>query len=63
MASHALNPRHPRTLMPSTLPRLNMVMTPEMRQWLNDQRQPCESASHVVRRLILHAMEAQRQAP
>lgn len=46
--------------MPSTLPRLNLVMTAEMRQWLDDQRQPCESAAHVVRRLILQAMAAQR---
>lgn len=47
--------------MPSTLPRLNLVMTPEMRQWLEGQRQPCESASHVIRRLILQAMAADAQ--
>jgi hypothetical protein len=43
--------------MPSNLPRLNVVMAPAMRQWLEDQRQPCESAAHVVRRLITQAME------
>lgn len=42
--------------MPSNLPRLNVVMTPAMRQWLEDQRQPCESAAHVVRRLIAQGM-------
>lgn len=42
--------------MPSKLPRLNVVMMPEMRQWLEDQRQPCESAAHVVRRIIANAM-------
>jgi hypothetical protein len=60
MARHPHRPRHPRALMPSTLPRLNLVMTAEMRRWLDDQRQPCESASHVVRRLILHAMQAEQ---
>lgn len=44
--------------MPSQLPRLNVVMTPAMRQWLEDQRMPCESAAHVVRRLIAAAMDA-----
>lgn len=42
--------------MPSQLPRINVVMTQEMRQWLDDQRMPCESAAHVVRRLITQAM-------
>ena len=42
--------------MPSQLPRLNVVMTPAMRQWLEHQRMPCESAAHVVRRLIAAAM-------
>ena len=42
--------------MPSTLPRLNVVMSPAMRLWLDEQRRPCESASHVVRRLIDEAM-------
>jgi hypothetical protein len=44
--------------MPSQLPRLNLVMTPEMRQWIEAQRQPCESAAHVVRRLIVQAMQS-----
>jgi hypothetical protein len=44
--------------MASQLPRLNLVMTPEMRQWIEDQRQPCESAAHVVRRLITQAMRS-----
>lgn len=43
--------------MPSKHPRLNVVMTPEMRQWVQDQRLPLESASEVVRRLILEAMQ------
>jgi hypothetical protein len=42
--------------MPSKLPRLNVVMTPEMRQWLEEQRQPCESAAHVVRRIVAGSM-------
>jgi hypothetical protein len=42
--------------MPSDLPRLNVVMTPAMRQWLEEQRQPCESAAHVVRLIIAKAM-------
>ena len=42
--------------MPSQLPRLNVVMPPSMRQWLDDQRLPCESAAHVVRRIIANAM-------
>jgi hypothetical protein len=44
--------------MPSKLPRLNVVMTPAMRQWLEDQRQPCESAAHVVRRIVAGSMAA-----
>lgn len=44
--------------MPSQLPRLNVVMSPAMRDWLEAQRQPCESAAHVIRRLILDAMAA-----
>jgi hypothetical protein len=44
--------------MPSQLPRLNLVMTPDMRQWIEAQRQPCESAAHVVRRLIVQAMQS-----
>jgi len=44
--------------MPSKLPRLNVVMTPAMRQWLEGQRLPCESAAHVVRRILTQAMGA-----
>jgi hypothetical protein len=44
--------------MPSKLPRLNVVMTPEMRQWLEDRRGPCESAAHVVRRIVAQAMQS-----
>jgi hypothetical protein len=44
--------------MPSKLPRLNVVMPQAMRDWLDAQRRPCESASHVVRRLIDQAMKA-----
>jgi Arc/MetJ-type ribon-helix-helix transcriptional regulator len=44
--------------MPSKLPRLNVVMPQSMRDWLEAQRLPCESASHVVRRLINDAMSA-----
>lgn len=43
--------------MPSQLPRLNIVMTQSMRDWLEQQRRPCESAAHVVRRLIDEAMQ------
>lgn len=43
--------------MPSQLPRLNVVMPQVMRDWLNQQRRPCESASHVIRRLIDEAMQ------
>ena len=46
--------------MPSQLPRLNVVMPQSMRDWLNQQRRPCESAAHVVRRLIDDAMQASR---
>jgi hypothetical protein len=49
--------------MPSHLPRLNVVMTPEMRQWLDSQRMPCESAAHVVRRLITQAMHSTDPLP
>ena len=42
--------------MPSKLPRLNVVMTQEMRDWLEAQRRPCESAAHVIRRLVDQAM-------
>ena len=44
--------------MPSKLPRLNVVMTATMRDWLEAQRLPCESASHVVRRLVDQAMQS-----
>ncbi len=44
--------------MPSKLPRLNVVMPQAMRDWLDAQRLPCESAAHVVRRLIAEAMKA-----
>jgi hypothetical protein len=46
--------------MPSKLPRLNVVMPANMREWLDRQRQPCESASQVVRRLIAEAMQRSR---
>ena len=46
--------------MPSQLPRLNVVMPRAMREWLDQQRKPCESASQVVRRLIDDAMQASR---
>lgn len=46
--------------MPSHLPRLNVVMPQAMREWLDQQRQPCESASQVVRRLIHEAMQRSR---
>jgi hypothetical protein len=49
--------------MPSQLPRLNVVMPPSMRQWLEDQRLPCESAAHVVRRLIAKAMDSPPPSP
>jgi hypothetical protein len=49
--------------MPSKLPRLNVVMTPAMREWLEAQRMPCESASHVVRRLVDQAMQATPDPP
>jgi hypothetical protein len=42
--------------MPSQLPRLNVVMPQIMRDWLEQQRRPCESAAHVIRRLIDEAM-------
>ena len=42
--------------MASSLPRLNIVVSTEMRQWVEAQRLPCQSASDVVRRLILQAM-------
>jgi hypothetical protein len=45
--------------MPSQLPRLNVVMTQAMRDWLEQQRRPCESAAHVIRRLIDQAMSQQ----
>lgn len=51
---------NPRTLMPSQLPRLNVVMPQAMRDWLEQQRSPCESAAHVVRRLIDEAMQRSR---
>jgi hypothetical protein len=43
--------------MPSALPRLNVVMTEEMRAWLEARRAPCESASNVLRRVLLEAMK------
>ena len=46
--------------MPSTLPRLNVLMTPEMLQWLQARRKPCESTASVVRELIIEAMEADK---
>lgn len=46
--------------MPSKLPRLNVVMPAHMREWLDQQRQPCESASQVLRRLIAEAMQRSR---
>lgn len=46
--------------MPSSLPRLNVVMSQAMREWLEQQRRPCESAAHVVRRLIDEAMTRPR---
>jgi hypothetical protein len=49
--------------MPSKLPRLNVVMTPAMRQWLEDQRLPCESAAHVVRRILAQAMSSHLRPP
>jgi hypothetical protein len=49
--------------MPSKLPRLNVVMTPAMRQWLEAQRMPCESAAHVVRRILAQAMDAPLNPP
>jgi hypothetical protein len=30
-----------------------------MRDWIEQQRRPCESAAHVVRRLIDEAMQRQ----
>lgn len=46
--------------MPSQLPRLNVVMPQTMRDWLEQQRRPCESTAHVVRRLIDEAMQRSR---
>jgi Arc/MetJ-type ribon-helix-helix transcriptional regulator len=44
--------------MPSNLPRLNVVMPQYMRDWIEAQRLPGESASQAVRRLIAQAMKA-----
>lgn len=48
--------------MPSQLPRLNVVMPQSMRDWLEQQRGPCESAAHVIRRLVIQAMQRDGKA-
>jgi len=44
--------------MPSNLPRLNVVLPPEMREWLETQRLPCESAAAVIRRILHEYMKS-----
>ena len=46
--------------MPSELPRVSVVMPPSMREWIEQQRQPCESAAQVIRRVIHEAMQRPR---
>lgn len=42
--------------MPSKLPRLNVVLPAEMRDWLEKQRLPCESSAAVIRRILHEQM-------
>jgi hypothetical protein len=35
-------------------------MSKEMRDWIEKERQPCESAAQVVRRVLYQAMQQQR---
>ena len=46
--------------MPSELPRVSVVMPKDMRDWIEQQRQPCESAAQVIRRVLYRAMQADR---
>ena len=43
--------------MPSKLPRLNVVLPADMRDWLESQRLPCESAAAVIRRILHEQMK------
>lgn len=42
--------------MPSDLPRVNVVMPKDMKDWIDSQRLPCESSSGVIRRLLSQLM-------
>jgi len=43
--------------MPSKLPRLNVVLPAQMRDWLETQRLPCESTAAVIRRILHEYMK------